>query len=151
MELLIDKETTELQRVLMVSEFLLVSIGLDSPLLMMSLRRMANVLFFSRGIDGFRRRPASRILSCLLCHIWYSLESLNSEGFRWRMSSKGRMIVSALLPTCNATSLKYLDFQTKLHVDFHEQCSNISTFYASKSSNMPTDSIVSFFCCKLKF
>ena len=98
-----ERETTELQRVLMVSEFFPVSIGLVSPECMMSRRRVAKVLGLSSGIEGWRRRPASRILSCRFCQTWYSFESLNSDGFRWRRSSSGRIIVSARLPICLKT------------------------------------------------
>lgn len=49
---LIDKETTELVNVLMVSEFFPVSKGLNSALRIISLRFLANVLFFSTGIEG---------------------------------------------------------------------------------------------------
>lgn len=50
--LLIDKEITELLKLLMVSEFLPVSKGLNSALRIISLRFMAKVLVFSMGIEG---------------------------------------------------------------------------------------------------
>lgn len=61
--LLHDKETIQLHRVLMVSEFLLVSMGFVSQALMISVNRRANSLDLSSGIAGWRRRPASRSLS----------------------------------------------------------------------------------------
>lgn len=46
------KETTQLQRVRMVSEFLAVSIGFVSHEVMISRKRRANSLVLSRGIAG---------------------------------------------------------------------------------------------------
>lgn len=47
-----DKETTQLHSVLIVSEFLLVSRGLDLLARIISRRRVAKEFDFSRGIDG---------------------------------------------------------------------------------------------------
>lgn len=94
------RASTELQSTRMASEFLLVSMAFVSPCLTVSRRREMSELDRSRGTEGCRRRPASRSFSCRLCQRWYSCPSLNSDGFSWRRSSSGRIIVSALLPVC---------------------------------------------------
>ena len=64
-----DNETTQLQMVLMVSELLFVSTGLASALRIISRSRFAKLLDLSKGMEGWSRSPASRILSWRFCQM----------------------------------------------------------------------------------